>query len=95
MDKIVSANAEHKSTGKAQKMLFKLAEISVSVPLISEYTAEIGAELNADLRQQAQAHAAQQLRPQHAEPPGVVTVSVDGSLSIRVSPDRPDSSASS
>ena len=49
MDKIVSANAEHKSTGKAQKMLFKLAEISVSVPLISEYTAEIGAELNADL----------------------------------------------
>ena len=78
MDKIVSANAEHKSTGKAQKMLFKLAEISVSVPLISEYTAEIGAELNADLRQQAQAHAAQQLRPQHAEPPGVVTVSVDG-----------------
>lgn len=78
MDKIVSANAEHKSTGKAQKMLFKLAEISVSVPLIRDYTAEIGAELNADLQQQAQAHAAQKLRPQHAEPPGVVTVSVDG-----------------
>lgn len=78
MDKIVSANAEHKSAGKAQKMLRKLAEISVSVPLIVDYTAEIGQELNAHLQQQAQAHAEQKLRPQHAEPPRVATVSVDG-----------------
>ena len=32
VDKIVSANAEHRSTYKAQKMLEKLAELSVSVP---------------------------------------------------------------
>ena len=42
VDKIVSANAEHKSAGKAQKMLWKLAEIRVSVPLIMELSGEIG-----------------------------------------------------
>ena len=78
IDKIVSANAEHKSLGKAQKMLKKLAEIVVSVPLIADYTSEIGGELNAHLRQQAEAHAAGTLRPEHAEPPSVATVSVDG-----------------
>ena len=46
IDKIVTANGEHKSLGKAQKMLRKLAEISVSVPLIEDYTREIGDELS-------------------------------------------------
>lgn len=78
IDKIVSANAEHKSLGKAQKMLGKLAEIFVSVPLIADYTSEIGGELSGHLRQQAEAHAAGTLRPEHAEPPSVATVSVDG-----------------
>jgi hypothetical protein len=78
IDKIVSANAEHKSLGKAQKMLGKLAEIFVSVPLIEDYTSEIGGELAAHLRQQAEAHAAGTLRSEHAEPPRVATVSVDG-----------------
>jgi hypothetical protein len=78
IDKIVSANAEHKSAGKAQKMLFKLAEIVVSVPLISDYTAEIGAELQTHLQQQAELHAEQKLQPEHAEPPSLATVSVDG-----------------
>lgn len=78
IDRIVSANGEHKSAGKAQKMLRKLAEISVSVPLISDYTAEIGAELQIHLQQQAQRHAEQKLLPEHAEPPSVATVSVDG-----------------
>ena len=40
MDKIVSANAEHKSATKAQKMLWKLAEIQVSVPLIMELSGD-------------------------------------------------------
>lgn len=78
IDKIVSANGEHKSLGKAQKMLRKLAEISVSVPLIEDYTWEIGGELIAHLKQQAEAHAAGTLPSEHAEPPRVVTVSVDG-----------------
>lgn len=78
MDKIVSANAEHKSLGKAQRMLRKLAEISVSIPLIEDYTGEIGGELSAHLKQQAEAHAAGTLPSEHAEPPRVVSVSVDG-----------------
>lgn len=78
IDKIVTANGEHKSLGKAQKMLRKLAEISVSVPLIEDYTREIGDELSGHLRQQAEAHAAGTLASEHAEPPRVVAVSVDG-----------------
>ena len=78
IDKIVSANAEHKSLAKAKKMLWKLAEISVSVPLIEDYTAEIGSELAAHLQRQAQAHAAGTLPAEHAEPPRAVAVSVDG-----------------
>ena len=78
IDKIVSANGEHKSLGKAQKMLRKLAEISVSIPLIEDYTGEIGGELSAHLKQQAEDHAAGTLRSEHAEPPRVVAVSVDG-----------------
>ena len=78
IDKIVSANAEHKSAAKAQRMLWKLAEIKVSVPQIMELTAEIGQELHDDLQQQASAHAAQDLQPQHAETPSLVTVSMDG-----------------
>ena len=78
VDKIVSANAENKSAAKAQQMLWKLAEIDVSVPHIMDLTAEIGQGLHDHLQQQARAHAAQELQPQHAEPPGVVAVSVDG-----------------
>ena len=78
IDKIVSANGEHKSLGKAQKMLRKLAEIFVSIPLIEDYTGEIGDELSAHLKAQAEAHAAGTLPSEHAEPPRVVSVSVDG-----------------
>ena len=78
LDKIVSANAEHKSAYKAQKMLRKLAEVSVSVPEIMDLSGMIGQELHEHLEQQAVAHAQQHLQPQHAEPPRVAAVSTDG-----------------
>lgn len=78
LDKIVSANAEHKSAAKAKRMLWKLAEIKVSVPHIMDLTAMIGEELRDHLQQQANAHAEKQLTPQYAEAPKVVSVSVDG-----------------
>ncbi len=78
VDKIVSANAEHKSAGKAQKMLSKLADVSVSVPVIMDLSGVIGRELREHLEQQAEAHAAQTLQPQHVEPPRLAVVSVDG-----------------
>jgi hypothetical protein len=78
IDKIVSANAEHKSTAKAQRTLWKQAEIKVSIPLISSLTAEIGQELHDHVQQQAEAHAAKELQPQYVEAPQVVSVSVDG-----------------
>jgi len=78
VDKIVSANAEHKSAAKAQKMLWKLAEINVSVPLIMDLTAVIGQELREHLQQQAQAHADEALPPQYAEAPSLAIVSMDG-----------------
>jgi hypothetical protein len=78
IDKIVSANAESKSLGKARKLLLKLAELDVSASLIEDYTTEIGSELQAHLQQQAESHAAGKLQPQHAEPPGVAAISVDG-----------------
>lgn len=78
LDKIVSANAEHKSAAKANRMLRKLAEIKVSVPYMMDLTAMIGKELHDHLQQQADVHADQQLKPQYPEPPKVVSVSVDG-----------------
>jgi hypothetical protein len=78
VDKIVSANAEHKSTAKAKKMLEKLAEVSVSVPEILDLSAMIGEELREHLEQQATAHAGHTLEPEHAESPGLVAVAVDG-----------------
>jgi hypothetical protein len=78
IDKIVSANAEHKSAAKAQRMLWKLSEIKVSVPLIMDLSGEIGQELQAHLQDQAQAHAERKLEPQHRETPGLVSVSMDG-----------------
>jgi hypothetical protein len=78
VDKIVSANAEHKSAAKAQKMLWKLAEVKVSVPLIMDLTGVIGQELEEHLQQQASQHADKNLQPQYAEPPNLVAVSVDG-----------------
>jgi hypothetical protein len=78
IDKILAANAEAKSGGKARKQLRKLAEIEVSEPLIEDYTHEIGGELRAHLAQQATLHADGKLLPQHAEPPGVAVVCVDG-----------------
>ena len=78
MDKIVSANAEHKSTYKAQKMLRKLAELSISVPEILELSSMIGQELREHLEEQAAAHAAQTLEPQYAQAPSLAVVSTDG-----------------
>jgi len=78
VDKIVSANAEHKSASKAQKMLEKLAEVVVSVPEIMDLSGVIGQELREHLEQQATAHAEQTLKPQYAEPPRLAAVSVDG-----------------
>ncbi len=78
IDKIVSANAEHKSAGKAKKMLYKQAEISVSVDTIMSLTGMIGEELEAHLQEQATAHAEGTLQPQYAEPPNLAVVSLDG-----------------
>ena len=78
VDKIVSANAEHKSTYKAQKMLRKLAELSISVPEIMELSSMIGQELREHLEEQAAAHAAQTLEPQYAQAPSLAVVSTDG-----------------
>ena len=78
VDKIVSANAEQKSAASAKRQLGKLAEIDVSVPLIMELSAEIGQELQEHLQQQSRAHAAQELQPQHAEPPNLAVVAMDG-----------------
>lgn len=78
IDQIVSANAESKSAAKAQKLLRKLAEVSVSIPLIHEMTAWIGQELEQHVQQQAREHAQQTLQPAHAEPPRVVAIGVDG-----------------
>ena len=74
----MSANAEHKSAAKAQKMLQKLAEVEVSIPLIMELTGTIGEELREHLERQAAAHVDQTLQPQYAEPPGLAAVSMDG-----------------
>jgi hypothetical protein len=78
VDKIVSANAEHKSATKAQKMLLKLADIRIGVPQIMDVSGEVGQELREDLKQQADAHANQSLQPQYAESPSLAAVSVDG-----------------
>lgn len=78
MDKIVSANAEHKSAAKARRMLWKLGEIKVSVPYIRELTGMIGRELHDHLQQQADAHADQKLKPRYADHPKVASVAVDG-----------------
>ena len=75
MDKIVSANAEHKSTYKAQKMLEKLAELSVSVPEILDLSSMMGQELRGHLEEQAAAHAAQTPRPQYSQVPSLAVVS--------------------
>jgi hypothetical protein len=78
VDKIVSANAEEKSGYKAQKMLRKLAEVSVSVPTILDLSGMIGRELREHLEEQAVAHAEQTLQPQYAQVPGTAVVSTDG-----------------
>jgi hypothetical protein len=78
IDKIVSANAEQKSAGKAKRMLWKQAEISVSVDTLMSLTGLIGEELQGQLQQQAAAHAEGNLQPQYAELPNLVAVSVDG-----------------
>jgi hypothetical protein len=78
VDKIVSANAEHKSAAKAKKMLAKLAEVSISIPEIMELSGTIGQELCEHFQQQATAHAQQTLKPEYAQPPSLAAVSVDG-----------------
>lgn len=78
VDKIVSANAEEKSTYKAQKMLRKLAEVSVSVPEILDLSSMIGRELREHLEEQATAHGVQTLPPQYAQAPSLGVVSTDG-----------------
>jgi hypothetical protein len=78
VDKIVSANAEEKSTYKAQKMLRKLAELSISVPEILALSSMIGRELREHLEEQAAAHAERTLPPQYAQAPSLAVVSTDG-----------------
>jgi hypothetical protein len=78
VDKIVSANAEEKSTYKAQKMLKKLAELSISVPEILDLSSMIGRELRTHLEEQAAVHAAEMLPPQYAQAPSLAVVSTDG-----------------
>lgn len=78
VDKIVSANAEHKSAGKAAKMLWKLGDIKIGPSQIMEVSGEVGQELAAQLQQQAQDHAAGTLQPEHPEVPRVVAVAADG-----------------
>jgi hypothetical protein len=78
IDKIVSANAEGKSTYTAQKMLKKLAELSISVPEIKDLSSMIGRELRQHLEGQATAHAEQTLPPQYAQAPSLAVVSTDG-----------------
>lgn len=78
VDKIVSANAEAKSAKSAQKLLWKVGEVSASEPLIMHLSGVIGEELREHLQQQAAAHAAGTLQPQYAERPGLAAVAVDG-----------------
>jgi hypothetical protein len=78
IDRIVSANAHTKSAASAQQMLRKLAEVSVSVPQIMDLSGEVGQELEEQLQRQADAHAQGALESQHAEPPSLAVVSVDG-----------------
>lgn len=78
VDKIVSANAEEKSTYKAQKMLKKLAELSISVPEILDLSSMIGQELRTHQEEQATAHAAGTLEPQYSQTPSLAVVSPDG-----------------
>lgn len=78
LDKIVSANAENKSAGKAQKMLRKLAEVSISVPEIMDLSGMIGQELREHLEQQATAYTEHALKREYVEVPGLAVVSVDG-----------------
>jgi hypothetical protein len=78
IDKVVSANAEHKSAAKAKKMLRKLADLSVSEPVIHKLTAVIGGELQGHFQQQASMNRAQSLPPQYPEAPQVAAVAVDG-----------------
>lgn len=78
IDKIVTANGQEKSAANAQKILLKLAEIKVSVPNIMDISGTIGQELRDHLQQQAIAHAAGQLKPQHVEAPAMATVAMDG-----------------
>lgn len=78
LDKIVWADAEHKSTNSARKAILKLAEISVSAPTIREMSDTIGEELQEQLQQRAAAHANGNLQPQYLEPPQVAAVAIDG-----------------
>lgn len=78
VDKIVTANGQCKSGANAQKVLLKLAQIKTSVAHIMNMSGVIGEELHDHLEQQAIAHAASELKPQHAEPPRLAVVSVDG-----------------
>lgn len=59
-------------------MLLKLAEVSVSEPVIDKLTGVIGTELQDHMQTQARAHLEQELEPQHAEAPQLAVVSVDG-----------------
>lgn len=78
MDKVVSANGEEKSSYKAQKMLRKLAELSISVPTILDLSSMIGRELHKHLEEQAQTHAEETLQPQYEQAPNLAVVSTDG-----------------
>lgn len=78
IDKIVSANADHKSGAKAKRALWKQAEIKVSEPEIMDLTGMIGKELHEHLTEQSEAHANEKLQPEFPEPPNLVAVAPDG-----------------
>lgn len=78
IDKIVSANADHKSGAKAKRALWKQAEIAVSEPEIMDLTRMIGEELHEQLIEQSEAHGNETLEPQFPESPNLVAVAPDG-----------------
>ena len=67
-----------KSSSNAKKLLLKMSEISVSVPVIRELTTMIGNELQRELWEQSELHLAGDLEPEKPESPQVVSVAVDG-----------------
>lgn len=79
LDKIVTAGAELKSFRVAERMLAKLAEVTISERHVGRLTLAIGAELQAERDTRVATLPPQTLRDQQPGPaPAVVAVEVDG-----------------